>query len=358
MTLPAQSPAAPPIGRNEERAVAFFGVWMITGLFIDGWAHQAEKPETFFSPWHGILYSGFVAAVIWFAVTGLRAGRGINPARGLDPLSGPGFLLFAGAGVADGLWHEIFGVEADLEALVSPSHLALFFGGFLMVSSPIRRALGRLADDGFAGPRPVSWAEWLPQAVTITLSTGLIGFFTMYLSPFDGVGGTAAATAEMRELQEVVGVASVLAFNALLIAALLFALRRWRPPFGFGTLLFGGVAVAMAGLTAFETGELALAALIAGLVVDALTARGTSVRLVAAAASLVLWAGFFAVAELTYGLVWTVELWSGSIVLAVASSLLLTSLIPEPRLVELQADLPDGLDSGSSREATDRLDGL
>lgn len=318
------------VRRLEERAVAFFGVWMMTGLFIDGWAHQAEKPETFFSPWHGILYSGFVTAVAWFAWKGFRAGRGINPAGGLDRLTAVGFLMFGGAGIADGIWHEVFGVEADLEALVSPSHLALFFGGFLMVSSPVRLACARRAGDGFARPRAVTWPEWLPQAVTLTLSTALVGFFTMYLSPFGGVGGNSTPDDELRELREVLGIGSVLVFNALLVAALLFALRRWRPPFGFGALLFGGVAVGMTGLTGFEFVELALPALVAGLAVDALIARQESPRLVAAAGSLVLWAGFFAVAELSYGLVWTVELWTGTIVLAIASSLLLTSLIREP----------------------------
>jgi hypothetical protein len=303
---------------------------MMTGLFIDGWAHQAQKPETFFSPWHGILYSGFVSAVAWFAWQGFRAGRGINPAGGLDRSTAVGFLMFGGAGLADGIWHQIFGVEADLEALVSPSHLALFFGGFLMVSSPIRLARARRQSDGVVGPKPVTWAEWLPQGVTLMLSTALVGFFTLYLSPFGGVGGRRVEGEELRELTEVLGIASVLVFNALLAVTLVYVLRRWVPPFGFGALLFGGVATGMTGLNGFDGVELALPALFAGLIVDALIARRTSVRVTAATGSFVLWTGYFAIAELSYGLVWTVELWAGSIVLAVASSFLLTTLVPEP----------------------------
>lgn len=321
-------PAA--VSRAEERAVAFFGVWMMTGLFIDGWAHQANKPETFFSPWHGILYSGFLAAVIWFAWKGFRAGRGINPAGGLDRMTAVGFLMFGGAGIADGIWHQIFGVEADLEALVSPSHLALFFGGFLMVTSPLRRAAERRANDEVRGPRQVGWAEWLPQAVTLMLSTALIGFFTMYLSPFVGIGGTRPLDEDLRELEEVRGIASVLSFNALWVAALLFALRRWRPPFGFGALLFGGVAFGMSGLEGFALIELVAPALLAGLVIDALVARNSPVSVIVAIGSLLLWSGFFAVAHASYGLAWTVELWAGSVVLAVASALLLTTLMPGP----------------------------
>lgn len=336
-------PAAGPersIGRTEERAVAFFGVWMMTGLFIDGWAHQADKPETFFSPWHGMLYSGFIAAVIWFSWRGYRAGRGINPAGGLDPMTAVGFLLFGGAGIADGIWHQIFGIEADLEALVSPSHLALFFGGFLMVTSPLRVAQARAQIDRAGPPRQMTWAEWFPQGVTLMLATALIGFFTLYLSPFDGVGLVRHADAEMRELTEVLGIASVLVFNALLVGALILALRRWTTPFGFGMLLFGGVTLAMTGLDAFVRIELAVPALLAGLVADVFIQRSMSARAVAASASIVLWAGFFAVLHVSDGLVWTVELWLGSIVLALASSSLLATLIPEPVVTPAPAVSP------------------
>ena len=36
------------------------------------------------------------------------------------------------------IWHEIFGVETGVEALLSPTHLMLALGGSLMVSGPFR----------------------------------------------------------------------------------------------------------------------------------------------------------------------------------------------------------------------------
>ena len=51
--------------RRDDTIAGLCGVWMIAGLFLDGWAHRNEKPETFFSPWHGILYSGFFASALW-----------------------------------------------------------------------------------------------------------------------------------------------------------------------------------------------------------------------------------------------------------------------------------------------------
>lgn len=36
--------------------------WLIGGVFVDGWAHNnLAKLETFFTPWHALLYSGFAA---------------------------------------------------------------------------------------------------------------------------------------------------------------------------------------------------------------------------------------------------------------------------------------------------------
>src|SRR5215467_14227459 len=36
--------------------------WGIGGLFLDGWAHtNVPQLETFFTPWHAVLYSGYLA---------------------------------------------------------------------------------------------------------------------------------------------------------------------------------------------------------------------------------------------------------------------------------------------------------
>jgi hypothetical protein len=41
-------------------------VWLLIGAYLDSWAHgHVPNLETFFTPWHGVLYSGY------FAVAGL-----------------------------------------------------------------------------------------------------------------------------------------------------------------------------------------------------------------------------------------------------------------------------------------------
>jgi hypothetical protein len=46
-----------------------------------------------------------------------------------------------------------------------------------------------------------------------------------------------------------------------------------------------------------------------------------------AAGSAVWWSSFFLIAELTYGVAWTVELWAGAICLATASAALLATIV-------------------------------
>jgi hypothetical protein len=51
--------------RPEQLAFMVFATWSISGLFVDGWAHLHSKPETFFTPWHAIIYGSFgVAAAL------------------------------------------------------------------------------------------------------------------------------------------------------------------------------------------------------------------------------------------------------------------------------------------------------
>jgi hypothetical protein len=59
-------------------AVTAFGAWLTGGLYLDGWAHIHNPAlETFFTPWHGVLYSGYLMMAILLGGTAL-----INRSRG------------------------------------------------------------------------------------------------------------------------------------------------------------------------------------------------------------------------------------------------------------------------------------
>src|ERR1700719_1783169 len=44
--------------------------WLLAGVYIDGWAHNHFTIiDTFFTPWHAVLYSGFLAVAIFLVLT-------------------------------------------------------------------------------------------------------------------------------------------------------------------------------------------------------------------------------------------------------------------------------------------------
>ena len=160
----SRTTAAPPAARaTAQRALArplatlrldgwivAASAWFVGGLYLDGWAHNTfPSLETFFTPWHAVLYSGFLASV---AVLGWAIGRHHSGGRtwwqsipaGYE-VSMLGAVLFIASGVADMLWHIVFGIEANVDALLSPTHLSLLLGGTLFVTGPIRAEARRRA---------------------------------------------------------------------------------------------------------------------------------------------------------------------------------------------------------------------
>lgn len=103
-------------GTGFDRAMVGLCTWFPFGAYLDAWAHtHVPELETFFTPWHAVLYSGFLAAAALTVATAFRNhARGdpwtrVLPA-GYDP-SLLGVLIFAAGGVGDMLWHLLFGVE-------------------------------------------------------------------------------------------------------------------------------------------------------------------------------------------------------------------------------------------------------
>jgi hypothetical protein len=310
--------------RSLDVASALFSTWVVVGLFVDGWAHNAGKPETFWTPWHAVLYSGFLAGMAWFALDVQRDRRRGTFVR-RDPLVLAGFGLFAAGGLVDMTWHTIFGVEKDLEALLSPSHLLLMVAGLLLVTSPVRSALGRVEPAR-------SWRDFAPVAVGLTLTVAVLAFFTQFASALHASYRDVFAAGAADELQ-IVGVAAVLLPNALLIGALLWTTARWpHPPPGTFTLMFGGTALLMAGLDAFDQLALVVPVAAGGLLADVLVARRYPASLVAVAVPVVTWSGWFAVYHAVRGLGWEAELTTGTIAFAALTGYGLTlTLTPRAR---------------------------
>lgn len=179
--LPEGYPAG---GRAFDWAIVLLSGWLIGGLHLDGWAHNHHPDlETFFTPWHAVLYSGFFALFLTLFFTFVRnAGRGYPRRRALPlgyNLSLVGGFIFLVGGVLDLTWHTLFGIEANTEALLSPTHLILATGIVLMVSGPLRAAWQHPA----VGRGRAPFVALLPVLLSATFLLALFAFFTQFAHP-------------------------------------------------------------------------------------------------------------------------------------------------------------------------------
>lgn len=315
--------------RRDEVALAVFGIWITGGLFLDGWAHNAEKPETFFTPWHAVLYSGILASMAWFALDSYRSRRDFSGPAWV-PLRWAGILVVAGGG-GDMAWHTAFGVEEDVEALLSPTHLLLMSAGLVLMATPVRNALGRGLDPG-------SIRAFAPAVVGLTGVVAFLGFFLQFASAFKIEDHAVLSGSSPDELQ-ILGVTGLLSTNAVMLGAVAWTLRHWtRPPAGTFTVVFTGSALLTTGLLGFEQVVLVVAAGAGGLAADLAVGRGHSVRTTLVATPVALWTAWFAVYHAVWGLGWAPELWTGSIFLATLTGYGLGLLVAPPSSASLLAN--------------------
>src|SRR5688572_10582958 len=102
--LTAPPASRPRASHRDDLLTVLFGLWTLVGLMMDAWAHNnIPALETFFTPWHAVFYSGFLATAAWIVRLVWR-NRGIH---GLGPAAVPvgyglavvGLPLFALAGL-------------------------------------------------------------------------------------------------------------------------------------------------------------------------------------------------------------------------------------------------------------------
>src|SRR5579883_293848 len=332
-------------------------IWWLGGLFIDGWAHSnIPQLETFFTPWHAVLYSGYLAVAITLLakiVLNLRQmaadAHGVTPPllsvvraslagnrwmraipRGYE-LSVLGIGIFLVSGIGDMTWHLIFGIERSTEALLSPTHLGLALGVGLALSGPLRAAWRRSGSTS-------SWQDLGPAILSLTFTYSLLTFFTSYAYPLVTPWPIiASGTSPTR------GITSILLQSGLMVGMLFLALRRWRLPLGTFTFLLGvngTLMIAFAPRTALISIPTAL---LGGLAADLLyrwlqpvPEQAASVRLFAFLAPAVFFLLYFvdlAIVGPTIfhsGIIWTVPFWAGTPVIAGITGFLLSYVMIPP----------------------------
>ena len=149
------------------RLMIFAMLWMFIGAWVDASAHRyiIDELESFFTPWHGILYSGF-GVVVLSALYVKNKMRDFNFDVGIL-----GACIFAVGGGSDAIWHSLLGIEVGIEPLITPSHLMLFLGAFLML------------DHVFAS-RPNKEILDTASLFALASSYALIVYITQFVNPF------------------------------------------------------------------------------------------------------------------------------------------------------------------------------
>ncbi len=331
MTLAERLPAAATFGsrssapepsRNEHLVYVFFGLWTLVGLSLDGWAHRNQPElESFFTPWHAVFYSGFTGGAAWLSWMVYRRRRSVRSLidaipRGYE-LAVVGLAIFAVGGVGDGIWHTVFGIESSIDALLSPTHLLMLSGILLSATAPVR-AYWRLPGSAVAA----RFGSFLPVTVSTALVVTSLAFFFMYANGLANWPMSRSYVPYVNELEAAHGVLSTVTTTVIIVAPILFLLRRWTPPLGTFTVIGTIHGLAMAGLDAFELWWQVIAVVVGGLTADLIIRMGgsnrrSSIRWIAVGVPLALWLASTLVIHLAWTVRWPPELWIGQIVLAV-----------------------------------------
>lgn len=303
------------------------------GLFADGWAHHhlPANIETFFASWHAPFYAGFFSLFVLMWLTMRRnETSGFPLRRSLPQEYMPSFwggVAFLAGAVAEMFWHRYFGIEVSLEALISPTHLTLAFGGALMVAGPFRSLWHRRKEKGIVG--------YLPALVSFALFLSFLTFMTQFAHPIVDPWMNPARQMMWIGVAQSLGLSGALLQTTLFTGLSLYVLRRRKLPFGSFAFILGFNALGMA----FMQDEFSFfpAIALAGLLIDLIVREVFNpreiwtVRALGALLPAAYWTAYTATLLSTGGVSWSVHLWAGQIVLASIFGLLLSYLVFPPK---------------------------
>jgi hypothetical protein len=341
-------------------AVSF---WPLAGALSDTFAHSNfPKLETFFTPWHALLYSG-LAAVTTCNVLVMRHNHalGFPWRRAIAPgyeLSNLGVAVLFVGGAIDLVWHTLFGIERDLEATVSPSHLLIQAGILLILAGPLRSA--------FARRESLRGTQQLPLVLSISFIYVMVILITQYAQPltFRYVTGnfdffTNPPTPVGPFLPQSIGLASFLVQSAIFMGLLLVVVRRWHLFPGALTIFFTLPALALSGIN--QDFSLLPVGIVGGIVADLLNQvlrpnRGNivAVRAFAFLVPIAYFGAYYAnLAILGQPITWKIHLWLGSILIAGIVGWALTYLMLPPGGATSDATAPERAPALQERSPSD-----
>jgi hypothetical protein len=167
--------------------LASFGILMVDiGGSWDVTNHLLNKPETFFSPPHAMMYSGVAIALIGSVIFFIGWRRFSDPKKQIFTfplrITLIGIALLVSAGPADFVWHSNFG----LDGLLSPPHLTLI-SGMLLTSLGAMFSISRYVNEKIKQGNSTAYRYLIIIAVLPVwlAATGLFYSFSLPFSETD-----------------------------------------------------------------------------------------------------------------------------------------------------------------------------
>ena len=330
-----RQPGYPKTTARFNLAMALLSVWFIIGLFVDGAAHNhGAVDDSFFTPWHAILYASVAATGAALIYTQYQhVNRGFAWGKALPRgyfLSLVGVIMFLLGGILDLGWHEVFGLEPNIEALISPPHLLLAVSAFLFVSGPLRSA--------WQGAQAINdWQSLLPVLISILVLFSLLTFFTMYSNP---VSQPDEFRTRMNSTLSVAAVTGILLLSILMMGCILPLVHRWSLPFGSLAAILGFNALLMFGLRLGFIRPywfMVVGFFFVGLAADGLLQRWGPLRnrlrifrFFAFALPVVYFLVYFVMVWKFGGLTWSIHMWLGVTFMTGVAGVLLSFLVQPP----------------------------
>jgi hypothetical protein len=315
---------------REESILTVCVSWLIGGLLLDAWAHGSKTElESFFTPWHAVMYAGGAAcagALGWMMLRNIDRGASIRSSvpAGYDVVA-LGVVGLGASGIADMMWHITFGIERDLPVFFSPSHITLVCSMAMIAAGPWARSISpsRLGD---RDPHDRSWAKSWPAVVSVALVATAMSVITGFA---DALGGNVLASIELppemsgfgiEALLQMEGITSILMTTLLLSLTIAGIARQRRMPVGAFTVASLITAGAVCAATELTTWDIVIAYGLGGLLTDLLIrslgdfAR-TRVGHVAVGAAFAAFCagGYMLVTKARFGLNLEAEIWTGTI---------------------------------------------
>jgi hypothetical protein len=324
-------------------SMAVISLWLSGGIMIDAWHHFHSTVETFFEPAHGLLYAGLLASYVFTAIAVAVYRRQGFPLRYALPagyeLTVAGLIVTLIGGILDMIKHTLFGFEQGFDALLSPTHLLVGAGMFLIITGPIRSTLDRKLP-------PCTLIGQLPMILALASMMELVHWGTQFIfltgaerinAPLPAAG-SAHDTLTLIALQyykQGIGLVAVILQSILIAGFGLFALRRIALAPGALVILFVVGNAFVAGAHSNTPGQLwgvILASVAAGICGECFR-LGPSVDSggrwngFAFSVPAIYWATLLSVLSFTMGgLWWSPDVISGSVVFAGLTGLFMNAI--------------------------------